>query len=550
MSRVSRENILASYGDQALVTSGTLIFNNDGTTNINPGQIAVWNPVTNKAIGAGATITTNDRIVVSVGVDKKTIRSAFGDEIYGQFIQAATAEGPACGLVPVWDILWNDVNCDEDFTLNISVMNDSIQNTYPYNKPAVYTYTVKAGTCACASCDNGIDGHALACALRDAINAERSPLTKTSTFVPSKLPQKAKGFSATILYGGDNPDSATNPTTFQYCVNPVVDDTCGGSCINMDTSITEISFTLPGDEDPTTFPITSTAVDNGEDPDMGLVNELENIVNQINTILDGNGTAVLIKGVGPCCPYKLEVNTCYNDFAITDIDPCDSFNPYDAEDFPITSEHSCKNCNTAPTRTFTRGIRIFAEPLDFNCDNCRPDLNPQWMKVPEINVYPVSGFACSNAYVRNTQTGQLPENLGYDWIVRDYMSNNGGTGRGHDAYEHFGYGAAGFPLKRGRNGGIKNIFCTKSYCSYAIAHGLPHSNTTVRGDAFATRGTTIILVPSEDTTTRTELEAILNGYIPTSLFPKKTTITCASDQDQVENTDQTTRYPDSNGYIL
>lgn len=549
MSRVARENILASYGDQSIFASGQNVFNADGTTNVLPGQLVFWNPVTQKSIGAGITVTSNDRIVLSVGVDSKTIKSVYGDEIYGQYIQAVTAEPPACGLAPVWDILWNDVNCDEDFTVNISVMNDDVQNTYPYNKPAVYSYTVKAGTCACASCDNGIDGHALACALRDAINQERSSVTKLSTFLPSKLNNKAKGFNATILYGGDNPDTATNPTTFRYCINPVVDDTCDGNCIHMDKLIQEISFTLPGGEAPTTYAITSTAY-TPPTPDQGFLSELNNIVNQINTALDGNGTAILVKGVGACCPIKLEVNTCFNDFAITGIATCEEYNPFDPSDFPITAEHSCKNCDTAPTRTFKRGIRIMGQPIDYSCSKCTPDLNPQWLKTPEINVFPVSGFSCSQAYVRNTQVAVLPENLGYDWVVRDYISDNGGLGREHDAYEHRGYGAAGYPLSRGRSGALKNVGCAKTYCSYAIAHGLPHSDPIVKGYSHATRGTSIILIPSDDTTTRTEFEAILNSYTMSSLFPKKATVTCASDQDQVENGAETTRYPDSNGYIL
>lgn len=554
MARIARQNIMASYGDQGVFTSGQAVFNTDGTTNVKPGQLVVWNPVTQLSIGAGATITSNDRIVVSVGVDKKTLRSSFGEEIYGNYIQAVTAEPPACGLVPVWDILWNDVNCDEDFTLNIAVSNNDTQNTYPYNKPAVYTYTVKAGTCACSSCDNGIDGHALACALRDAINAERSSLTKLSTFLPSKLSNKSKGFSASILYGGDNPDTATNATTYQYCINPVVDDTCGISCINGDVSITSISFTLPGDESPTTFEISSTVIDGGEGDDGGILSELENIVTQINEALDGNGSAVIVRGVGSCCPYKLEVNTCFNDFVMADenadLTPCETFNPFDTDDFPITLEHSCKNCDSAPTRTFKRGIRIFGEAIDFSCDSCTPDLNPVWMKVPEISVFPVSGFGCSQSYVRNTQVAVLPENLGYDWVVRDYMTDNGGAGRGQDNYEWRGYGAAGYPLSRGRSGGLKNVKCAHTYCSYAISHSLPHTDPGVKGYNHATRGLTVVLIPSVDTTTRTEFEAILNPYAVSSLFPKKVSVTCGSDQDQVETVGETVRYPDSNGYIL
>lgn len=550
MSRISRENILAAYGDQAVFPSNQAVFSADGFSNIAPGQLAVWDPVTLKSLGAGITPATKGRIVISVGIDNKTIASCFGDELYGNNIQAVTAEPSRCGAANVWDILWNDVSCDEDYTINITRSDDKTQNSYPYNKPATYSYTVKASTCACSTCDNGVDGHALACALRDAINVKRSSVTKLSTFLPSKLNDQSKGFTAHILYGGSNPDTDTNATSYVFCITPVVEDSCDGNCIHMDQLIKGISFTVGDDEDPTEIAITSTAYTTPT-PDQGFLYQLDSIVAQINTALDGNGSAVIIRGAGNCCPFKLEINTCYTDLQLwtdaftTELVPCDTFNPFDPDDFPITSEHNCKNCDTAPTRTFTRGIRIVSDPVVLPCGK-NPDLNPMVMKTVDLQIFPVGGFSCAASYVRETQASVIPENLGYDWIVRDYLSENGGTGRDHDAYEHRGYGAAGYPLERGRSGGIQAIKCGDTFCSYAIAHTLPHTDPSVRGTGHATRGTTVVLIPSGDTVTRADFEAILNPYITAANPIIKSSVTCASDQDQTESP----RYPDSNGYIL
>lgn len=550
MSRISRENILAAYGDQAVYASDQAMFTEDGYSLLSPGQLAVWDPVTLKSLGAGITPATKGRIVISVGVDEKTIKSCFGDELYGNNIQAVTCEPSRCGAANVWDILWNDVSCDEDYTINITRKDDATQNSYPYNKPATYSYTVKASTCACSSCDSGVDGRLLACALRDSINAKRSATTKLSTFLPSKLNTQSKGFTAHVLYGGDNPDSDTNATTYVFCINPVVEATCDGNCIHMDKLVKGISFTEAGEEDPTEVAITSTAYTTPT-PDQGFLYDIDRIVAQINTALDGNGSAAIIRGAGGCCPFKLEINSCYTDIQLwsddftTEIEPCETYNPFDPADFPITSEHSCKNCDTAPTRTFTRGLRIISDPVILPCGD-NPDLNPKVMKTIDLNVFAVGGFSCAQTYIRETQASVIPENLGYDWIVRDYLSENGGTGRGQDAFEHLGYGAAGYPLGRGRSGGIQPIKCGDTFCSYAIAHTLPHTDPGVRGVPHATRGTTIVLIPSEDSVTRADFEALLNPYISAANPIIKTTVTCASDQDQTESP----RYPDSNGYIL
>ena len=69
----------------------------------------------------------------------------------------------------------------------------------------------------------------------------------------------------------------------------------------------------------------------------------------------------------------------------------------------------------------------------------------------------------------------------------------------------------------------------------------------MRGVRHATRGTTIVLIPTQDAVTRADFEALINAYITANNPIVKATVTCASDQDQIE---APVRYPDSNGYIL
>jgi len=138
----------------------------------------------------------------------------------------------------------------------------------------------------------------------------------------------------------------------------------------------------------------------------------------------------------------------------------------------------------------------------------------------------------------------MPENLGYDWLVREYKSENSGRGRNHDNYEWPGYGYNGLPLDRGRTSGISPcVKCAGQYCSYALEHTVPHHDFSVHGQYAEYRGRTIVLIPTEDSITRTEFEAVINPYLTSQGCPIKKEITCGVDQDQIQNPE----YPDYNG---
>lgn len=548
MSVLTRENILASCGNYGLYDADLDVFNADGSTNVSPGQLVIWDPVTKKSLGPTLTVSDNERIVISVGVDRFTLRSGYGDMLFGNNIFAATAEASACGTSPVYDILFNCAETDEEYTINISVKDEASINSYPYNKMPTYSYTVKVSDFACASCTNGLDTHALACAFRDAINEKRNAsFKKRSTFAPSRTRAQAKGFTAHILYGADTPDSSTNATTKVFCISPVT-DSCTKDCIRTDTEILKASF---GGDD-YTLEYSVDPLDNTKT----YLSQLQGIVDQITVLLDGKGSAVVTKGFGNCCSRRLEVNSCYNDFALltaadAPIVPCEEYNPFDPDFSPATANNDCKNCTSEATApTFTSGIRIIGDAIDTTC-SCNPNLNPEWMKHRELSIAAVKGFRPGSTYVREIVKPTPPKNLAYDWIVRDYMSDAGGKGRDHDAFEHRNYGAAGYPLGKGRSGAIsKCLGCAGTVCSYVIEHGLPHMDGSIYGKPANALGRTVVLIPSGDATTRSEFEALINAYIVTGAGPLKTTITCASDQDQVENGELTNRYPDSNGYIL
>lgn len=538
MRKIS-EKIIATCGNNGLYPAGLDVFDDEGHVLVPPNTLAIWDVVTKKSLGPAITVASNERIVISVGIDEWSMRSSFNDMIYGNSIQAATAEASKCGVPQIVDLFYDCVNCGDDYTVNVTVDNNTVKNQFPYNKKATYSASVSLDCCACDSCPSGIDARALSCALKDSFDEKRAPLTKRSTHIPSRNNVYPKGFTTHILYGGDTPLALT---TKVFCIN-TVKDVCTGDCIHANTALTNISFTDITLPVPALVNVPLTFTVDPANPTMTFLYQLTSVANQITKALKGNGSAVITKGFGKCCPYRLEVNTCFADFAITGQVPCEEYNPFTT---PITLDPACKDCGPTPTKAFTQGLRFIADPVEFTC-KCTPNLNPIYDKGNKIEVFPAKGFACGQWAVREVQKGALPENLGYDWIMRDYMSDNGGMGRGHDGYEWTNYGAAGYPLDRGRSGGIgRCVSCAGTYCSYVLEHSIPHNDVTVHGHAHATRGRTIVLIPSEDAITRAEFETAINSYITSSGSPMKQSILCSVDQDQIE---APVRYPDANGYI-
>lgn len=549
--RKVRENVLTTGGNQSIFAAGKPVFvcGADGQYTLNTifhKQMVIYDHSTNVSLGPGSDITDADRIVIAVGKDTNgdgladVLIKPYGDSIWGCNIQAATAEPPRCGVEPIVDLFYKCVHCNEKFGVTVTVEDDTTQNQYPYKRPSAYNFSVSTDCCACDACDNAIDADKLTCALVDQINNGGYLTNPRNQSVFTKLAKKKPNlpFYAVRLFGGHDRAS------LDYCLDPVT-GTCG-DCLNIE-GIKGLTFTHPVDG---AVDITFTNTINPADETLSLQAQLPNIVRQINEALGKFGHAVFtsaLSGTGrPCCSYHLQVNTCVTDFQLIDdedgeIEPCLESDPFAS----ITLPNNCPTCDSPADGTYdpVAGIRFIAKPVDIDC-NC--DFPPDTVRGylgRDIKVYPSSGFACGSTYVKQTQAAKLPENLGYEWKWREYTTDNGGSGRDHNPWGMDPHGAFGLPLRRGvgsYNGGSRAYatmsVCKETYCSYILEHSIPKQDIGVHGNSHASRGRTVILIPSGDSVTRTEFEAILNPYLVSSGCPIKRTITCASDQDQIEQT--------------
>ncbi len=514
MSRKVRENIIAAQGDYPVYPAGQPVYADHETINVLPGQLVFFDPITNVSVAA-TTTAVHDRLVIGVGVDTtgdgatNSIRRCFGDKLYGNYISSVTAEPARSGTAEIKDLLFSAVEDDTHYSINVTVEDDRTQNQNDYKRKAIYTFGTQTKMVG-ATCDD------IACGLVDAVNNDSGIANPGKTSVFNKLAQKKPDlpFYAVRLF--------TNSIT--YCL-PSVSGPCD-TCLNI-AGITGMFANGVA----TVFPNTV----NPNDPTLTLKAQIARVVRLINETLDGNGSAVITGGVGSCIELQLEVNTCFADFQLhddagADIAPCLTTNPFD----PITLAKACKNCGAGTsTITHTCGIRIIAKQVKIECGiGGMPPNPPKGYFGREIDIFTGSGFARGASYKRDVQKMTLPENFGYLWQWRDYASDNGGRGRGHDQFASGNYGPMNLPLGRSRSAAANKVRCQESYCSYILEHGLPNSDMHTHGNLNVARGRTVILIPTGDATTIAAFEAVFNAYVTSSPFHVKGAVTCAVDSDQ------------------
>lgn len=515
--RKIRENLLVSSGDQGVFAGGQAVFNSDGSTAVTRGQLVVWDPKTNLSVDATATCADFDKLVISQGQADGSLRSCFGDVLYGCDVQALRVQGPSCGLPDIWDLyIDSTIKCGDTFSVTVTVRDDDTLNLFPWNKRETYTYSVDTSDCGCTDCETGFDAAKLACKIRDQVNNHgynELPVTSKAYF--RNIPASSTKFTAHVLYGGVNSNKV-------YCINPVPGTECE-KCLDADVLIKSFKFDT---DNITVFTNTDNVAG-----DATLIEKLDSIVKQINLALGVNGSAAITKSTGGCCPWRIEINSCFTDAALySDVGATSALtacvlanDPFD----PVTITSTCGTCAADEVKNYTAGVRFIAAPVELVCAPNAPAPNPvSGIGLRELQVFPTRGFNCGKSYVRHTQSAGIPENLGYHFQWKDFASSNGGRGRTHEPFVRQGYGPFGLPLGRGPEGAVAPV-CKESYCSYTIEHAIPYRDQTVYGTQVHPRGTTIVLIPSGDTTTRTEFEAILNAYIPSCDCPVKTAVTCA-----------------------
>lgn len=554
MSRRVRENILTTAGNHAIFAGGQNVFTNPhelyGGPTIVPvdGQLVVYDNQFGVSLDA-VSILGKPAVTVAVardsdgdGVSDKLFKN-FGDKLFADFITNYTTEPCRCAIQEVTDILYNCTHCDQAYTLTLTIEDDVTQNQYPYNRPESITYTTSEACCSCSDCPDDSDN---ACKItQNFVNQINGVLTtdptKVSTF-SRRIPRPP--VTAVRLWGGTGASRI-------WRFDPVEADGCT-NCSAVDR-IKSFTYNIADGNGLQTVVFTNAA-DPSAPTTQTLIGQLSGIVAQINIALDGKGSAVLRRGVVPCCPIYLEINSCATT-TVTLLDNSDVVIPVDSSSnplAPVETGDSCVNCGdqTAVTTTFDYGIRLIADSVVAPTGSCYIDNRPKGILWRRVNVYPSGGFACGGTFVRKVQKIQIPEGLGYQWERREWASNTGGSGRDLLPYDK-NYGSPYLP-GAGSRSSEGFVDSKEFYCPYIIEHGLPNTHTSVNGPLRIAKGRTIILVPNGDTVTQASIESVLGPWILSANNVVTRNAVCGSDQDQTQNsgTDPVVEgFPDANGMI-
>ena len=508
MSRKIRENFLVTKGNLGFFGpgGGVAVYNTANTTgkgptvNVPPGQLVIYDPVTLLTVNVATwNKTDNGRFVLGVGYDGEgkgystDIRKSFGDIFHGCHIRTAIASNAACGLTAIKDaVLTKCLPSNEPVAINITVTDHSTMNEFPYQTNPVWTFTGYVPSDLCTACDDPMDCSKLVKSLNDQINnpvrLDRRKNLRTGAFPRQDFP-----FAFAPLYS----------TSYQFCISPVNSacETCayvaGITGLEIDGDVVDFDFTtIAGNANYTSF------------------GQLQYVADQITAAVGGKGTATIFKSVCQCCPYQIEINTCLeigdlqtlsNVGATVTVAPCSTSNPFEAIEIAADS----LLCDAeGSTITPTCGFRVMARPIEFD-HSCYIDLMPPRYLTRDVNIYGGKNTPFPFT-VKDIQVATQPTGLGITWALREYNSSNGGSGRGQNG-DNRHYGPLGTPGRKDRVNAVE-VNPRIDYASLVIEHMGPSAPMEFISHTNVLNGTTIILTPNGDTTTKTAITNAFNQY--------------------------------------
>lgn len=491
----NRQNILVTSGNQGLVATGTKLFNADGSLNINPGQLGIFNARTHIAADE-STFANGNEYYIAVGIDAdgdgiaETIRKSAGEEISKCGIDVAQVKAPTEECPQIWDFVFDCIECDTDYALKVQM--EGVEWMPYFANQHLPTFTFNHYTKCCTECEETTPTVACSAFVDDIISQVAQTANEAANLIDQQYP-----FTAIAL--GEYQVEVTLP-----CRNnrPAAMDTITilGNTIDVCTEITV------------------------------LADETMNVT-AFNTIKD------LIETEEPTVTatfYKKCTNGCYSllltsaddistAFEVVFLDEGDSCaagsitytqaSPQVDTTSPITEDYSC-------------GIRFIGHIFPQEC-GCFPPKEYKSTRGTKMRIFPVSGFDCKWDTTL-VQDLQIAQGQGADLRWLEYKQQTGGVGRVYDSY-HMHYGKLGVYGDRVRES--VTAACT-SYCKYDLIHHTKSNPLAPMGWTHNTHLLTTIAIPSDDTATRSDFEAALNdnanGLLGVGTC-KLADVTCASD---------------------
>lgn len=406
---------------------------------------------------------------------------------------------PKCGqgqIVDVW--LPNCTATDSTVGFGIELDDSIVRATNGYNEKLLYNWVVDNYKAGCKTCDETAVCDELVCQLVDKINGtfQPDPMKVSHHGFTNDMCNKYQPFRAARLYPGTG--TAKN---FNLTLSPTSGcDTCIYVPAIKGIKINDVATNFTYTVDPT-------------DNTKSLVAQIDRIVDLINEALKPiGGYAYRMKGLGKCCDYKIQINTCATVKLIgasADIDPTSVENIAASQDADVI----CRDCGDTPApETLTCGLRIFVDTVDVPCNCAYPD------SVPGPNTYirtikPMllaDDNSTGSLYVVEKQAPERPEGFGYYYQQLQRRESTGGPGR-DKRYTNAYFGESLILPDAGSRDSNIDVQCDSTYCVYDfdINHSAIGKHNNALGYHNRDRG--IVLIKKSNTTLKDDWEEILTA---------------------------------------
>lgn len=510
MSAYNRETFLATLGDFSIKAADVVAYTADGKPNAFTGEIVVFNPKTGLTLDAAGIATASDiSIAVGHGVQghmAESYRFLAGQKYpLNDFRFTSRVTRPSCGVPHVIDVYVEKVEAGTTYSLEVLLDDSWVRSNMGQNERAKYKFQVTTPKGDCADCDPVGDAEQFACLFVDKINGKtQTDPQKIVRFVNHDPLKQYQPFRASQLFLTTNDGDTETSRTF--CLSPQ-DGTCedcayisGITGVKIDGVTTNFTFTT-----------------NPADIDQTLPGQIDRVIVLLNEALaDKGGSARLKRGVGKCCDYEIEINSCANTVALVtnsgDIEPSAAYNPYQPNDIAVV----CQTCDAVAGQvTGVAGFRLFADPVtyrDYDKYSNLPDNYPapniftRHLEVQAVE----EDWGCTGLYTAEICAIEPPEGFGYYWeqqaLHRESAGGPGKDFRNSNRYKGIVPLPDEFSKFTNATGNIKK---NETYCVYNLTGVRMSFQNFNNAGANYNKSVNYMMIPQKDTTTIAAWETIL-----------------------------------------
>ena len=491
----NRNNVIVTAGNQPLVAAGTKLFAANGTLNILPGQLGIFDAYTHVAVD-NATVVLSKDIYFAVGIDTNNdgaaeeIRKSAGEHWNKCSTDVAQAEPPSQECVEIKDFKFKCIECNTDYAVKIQL--EGVEWMPHFEAQHLPTYPFNIHTTCCTECEEDAPSYPCSDFVNELIEMVRQTRNEAANLIDQKYP-----FDIVPL--------STNTVEFTL---PCIDGKPAAiKSIDVDGVTIENICAVSG----------LTPVNGAWNP-----NQLQVFKAWFEAKEGVKGATVdFYKACSDGC-WKMVINNFVDDAVYDTLIVLEEGDACGATGVEVTPNI------VSVGGDYTCGFRVIPHMFPQEC-GCFPPKEYRYPRSVQLRIFPLSGFDCAWE-VDEVQSLQIEQGAGSELRWLEYKQQTGGQGRTYDSY-HTHYGKLGVYSDRVRESITAG--CGK-YCQYSFIYHAKSQPLAPMGWTNNTSLLTTVGIPSDDNTTLGSFENVVNAWI-TQGSCSLNSITCSETNDVVNS---------------